>query len=129
MLAEVRLYFTAPSRAWARASPSLVPRFFARCTRSTWSILLDWANSLAPLRALETVWYSLSRSSLAVDWEKSASAPGSTASSSARSTTDRVVSWPRHWSAQVSTKLSTICLPSSTVGREGFFPKAVSQPV
>ena len=64
-----------------------------------------------------------------VDRENSDREEGRVASSSARSTTDRVVSWPRHFSAQVSTKLSTICLPSSTVGIEVFFPKAVSQSV
>ena len=109
MLEEVRLYFTAPRRASARAVPSLVPRFLARWTRSTWSILLDWANSRAPFRALETAWYSLASIIREVDREKSARAWGRVASSSARSMTDNVVSWPRHFWAQVSTKLSTIC--------------------
>lgn len=68
MLDEVRSYVTAPSRAEAKASPSLVPRSLARCTSSSWSTLLDWANSLAPFRAADTIRYCLSRSSWVVDW-------------------------------------------------------------
>ena len=64
-----------------------------------------------------------------MDWEKSASASGRVASSSARSTTDRVVDWPRHFCAQTSTKLSTMFRPIWMVGMEASWPKAVSQSV
>ena len=67
--------------------------------------------------------------SWAVERENSASAPGRAVSSSARSTTERVVSWPLHFPAQVSTKLSTMCLPSWIVGWETSSPKALSQSV
>ena len=53
MSEEVRLYFTAPSRASARVWPSALPTFPAKSTRSIWSILLLRANSRAPFRAEE----------------------------------------------------------------------------
>ena len=64
-----------------------------------------------------------------MDWEKALRGAGTVLDSSARSTTDRVVSCPRQVVAQVSTKESTMLLPSWRVGREVFRLRAVSQSV
>ena len=74
--------------------PSAVPMFFARCTRSTWSIRVDAANSLVLLRALETVWYWEFWIISVVDLAKAVILEGTVQASSARSTTDSVVSCP-----------------------------------
>ena len=124
---EVRLYFTAPRRASARASASSPPMFFARCTRSTWSILEETENSLEELLALETALYWSLFISSRVASEKSLRASGTVAESSARSMMERVVCWPRVCWAQTSTKSSMMRLPTSMVGAEVFFESSVSQ--
>ena len=99
---EVRLYFTALKIAFDNASPSSVPIFFARCTKSIWSILLEEPNSLVSLLALDTFAYSLFLIRSYVSVENSANAFGIVFSNSARSTMESVVDCPRSFLAQVS---------------------------
>ena len=65
--------------------------------------------------------------SLEVFWENALKESLRVLPSSARSTRDRVVCWPRHCWAQTSTKSSTICLPSSSVEVEVFWLSLLSQ--
>ena len=88
---------------------------------------VDWANSRVPLRALETVLYSLLVIIFVIDWEKLASFAGTVFSTSARSTMDRVVCWPRHCLLHWLTKSSQIFWPMSSVDREVSLPRALSQ--
>ena len=48
-------YYTNWLTSLGKDPSSLLPRFLARWTKSTWSILLDWANSRVLLLALDTV--------------------------------------------------------------------------
>ena len=61
------------------------------------------------------------------DWENSFSGAGTEYASSARSTTESVALWPRVCWAQAVTKSSTMFLPISTVGMDGFALSLFSQ--
>ena len=112
------MYLTASCKVSASSFPSFVFMFFARWTRSTWSILVLAANSLQLYLALDTVLYSLAERRELTDLEKAPNFSGTVLANSARSMTDRVVPWPLQRAAQVDTKSSTMTFPRSRVGME-----------
>ena len=71
----VLLYLMESLSTAARSFASLVPILLAKSMISTWSIL-DWANSLEPERALDTVLKSSPFIISDVSFENSASSEG-----------------------------------------------------